>query len=186
MRVIAGTARGVPIRFPDAHVRPTSDRVRESMFGVLGALVSGTRVLDLFAGSGALGIEALSRGAVSADLVEQSVKVAGVIQANLAKARLSGKVVKRDAMAFLSGHRGAAVYDLIFADPPYAKAAGDRDFAAELLISEDLARISARDSFLVLETGESKAKNGAEYWEERDSRTYGGTVVTFYQRTGCQ
>jgi 16S rRNA (guanine966-N2)-methyltransferase len=184
MRVIAGKARGVPLRCPDAGARPTADRVRESMFGILGALVVDARVLDLFAGSGALGIEALSRGAASADFVEQNGKACEVVRANLAKTRLAGgEVSQRDVWAFFRGPV-LSEFDLIFADPPYAKGAGDRDFAAELLLAKELADISAPKAFLVLETHESEAKNDGDYWEARDSRTYGSTVVTFYQRTG--
>lgn len=174
----------MPIQYPGNDARPTSDRVRESVFGVLAPIVQGSRVLDLFAGSGALGIEALSRGASRADFVEQNAKACRLISGNLAKTRLAGNVCQRDVFAWLREGGRAGGYDLILADPPYAKQAADRDFAAELLAAETLAAISAPDAFLVLETGRRAAKNGGAIWEQRDSRTYGSTVVTFYQRAG--
>ena len=184
MRVIAGTARGVPLQYPGNDARPTSDRVRESVFGILSPIVRGARVLDLFAGSGALGIEALSRGASGADFVEQNAKACRLIGGNLAKTRLQGNVCQREVFAWLKEGGKSGGYDLILADPPYAKQPDDRDFAAELLAAESLAAISAPDAFLVLETGRRTAKNEASFWEQRDSRAYGSTVVTFYQRAG--
>ena len=110
MRIIAGSAGGIPLKTPGVLTRPTADRVRESLFASLGTLLSGAKVLDLYAGSGSLGIEALSRGAVSALFVEQERKACEVIQANLDKARLEGGRVRSVPVAkFLRSDRKSVV-----------------------------------------------------------------------------
>jgi 16S rRNA (guanine966-N2)-methyltransferase len=99
--------------------RPTADRVREALFSMLGD-VSGLRVLDLFAGSGALGIEALSRGAAAATFVESDSRAAATIRSNLDSLGAGGEVSRRDALAFLGSAKGC--FDLVLADPPYDSA----------------------------------------------------------------
>lgn len=124
-RIIAGRAGSLPLEVPDAGTRPTSDRVRESLFGALESAdaVRGSAVLDLYAGSGALALEAVSRGATSADLVEKAARAATIAQRNAGRV---AKAVGRDAAirvhrssadAFLRSTRGT--YDLVFLDPPY-------------------------------------------------------------------
>jgi 16S rRNA (guanine(966)-N(2))-methyltransferase RsmD len=104
--------------------RPTADRVREALFSILGPAVAGARVLDLYAGSGALGIEALSRGAASATFVERARPALRALQANLAGLDLDAEVVRGDALAFLrTASRGARQYDLVLLDPPYGHSA---------------------------------------------------------------
>ncbi len=123
-RIIAGVARSLALAVPDAGTRPTSDRVRESLFGALEAagLVDGAAVADLYAGSGALGLEAVSRGAVSAELVERAPRAAAVAERNVRtvqravpSARI--RVHRASADAFLRG--GTERFDLVFLDPPY-------------------------------------------------------------------
>jgi 16S rRNA (guanine966-N2)-methyltransferase len=126
MRVIAGSLGGRRLRAPrGSATRPTADRVREALFAMLGPL-EGARVLDLYAGSGALGIEALSRGARSALFIERDARALAVLRANLAALELAGEGVEvrgGDALAALrSAREGADTYDLIFIDPPYEKA----------------------------------------------------------------
>ncbi len=124
MRVISGTYGGRPLRAPTGReVRPTSDRVKEALFSMLGPL-DGIRVLDLFAGSGALAIEALSRGAVSAVCVDSSAAAVAVIKENLKRVGAVAEVVRRPALAFLSAAISRhSLYDLVFLDPPYKLAA---------------------------------------------------------------
>ena len=150
MRVIAGEARGLPLRAPSARVRPTMDRVRGAIFSSLGDVVPGARVLDLFAGSGAMGIEALSRGAVSAIFVEADPRCAACIRENLRRARLEASVQVMDALKFLD-LRSEDIFDLIFADPPYAKSSTSRNFAAELLRLPSLPGALSPKGTLVLE-----------------------------------
>jgi 16S rRNA (guanine966-N2)-methyltransferase len=122
VRIIAGRSRGLALRVPDGHVRPTTDRVREALFNVLAHRVlggfAGIRVLDLFAGAGSLGLEAASRGAASVRLVESNAQVARVLAQNVAR---MGKGITLTQASVEATLRGAvdAPYDLVFLDPPY-------------------------------------------------------------------
>ncbi|MEA2332814.1 MAG: rRNA (guanine966-N2)-methyltransferase [Thermoleophilaceae bacterium] len=120
MRVVAGTFKGRRLQAPrGTGTRPTADRVREALFSMLGA-VEGARVLDLYAGSGALGIEALSRGAESALFVEHDARAAAAIERNLAAVGVDASVVRQDVVRFLG--RSEGTFDLVFCDPPYDSA----------------------------------------------------------------
>ncbi len=121
MRVIAGTARSLPLKCPEGlEVRPTSDRIKETLFNMLPADVPGSIFLDLFSGSGAIGIEALSRGAEKAYFLENSVKAFSCISQNLAFTKLENRaiVIKQDVCSALGSIREKEV-DLVFLDPPY-------------------------------------------------------------------
>jgi 16S rRNA (guanine966-N2)-methyltransferase len=121
MRVIAGAAGGMRLTAPrDRSTRPITDRVKETLFAILGERVPGARVLDLYAGSGAIGIEALSRGAASADFVERGRPPLDALRANLAATRLAdaARIHAVDVDRFLAGGPGAP-WDLAFLDPPY-------------------------------------------------------------------
>lgn len=121
MRIIAGSARGTRLGPVPPGVRPVSDRAREGLFSSLGGAVAGARVLDLFAGTGALGLEALSRGAASATFVERDRAAAAAIRDNLARTGLGpAEVVTADAHRFLERRSGTeAGFDLVVLDPPY-------------------------------------------------------------------
>lgn len=123
MRVVSGSKRGHTLRAPRGRdVRPTSDRVREAVFSIL-ADVGGEHVLDLFAGSGALGIEALSRGAADATFVDSAPSARAAVRANLAALDLAGEVHGLNARRFLANARESGrLYDLVFIDPPYRQA----------------------------------------------------------------
>ena len=117
MRIVAGEYGGRRLHAPrGTRTRPTADRVREALFSMLGD-VSGARVLDLYAGSGALGIEALSRGAASAVFVERDARAAATITRNLDALGADAEVRRQDALRFLAS--GAGPFDLVFCDPPY-------------------------------------------------------------------
>jgi 16S rRNA (guanine966-N2)-methyltransferase len=120
VRVVAGTFKGHPLRAPRGTTRPTLDRVREAVFSMLGPL-DGLRVLDLYAGSGALGIEALSRGAGSATFVDSDAAAVRAVRENLERVGAEhGTVVRTDALAFLrNAARRGERWDLVFCDPPY-------------------------------------------------------------------
>ena len=126
MRVIAGTYKGRKLKSPPSmQVRPTSDRLRETLFNVIAPLISGARFLDLCAGSGAVGIEALSRGAAFATFVDRSRKMCGLVEANLDLCRVpedQTEVVNMTAEDFLKqgGQRKTEPWDIVFFDPPYA------------------------------------------------------------------
>ena len=122
MRVITGKARGVQLKTPDGlTTRPTADRVKEALFSIIQFDIPGAKVLDLFGGTGQLGIEALSRGAISATFVDAGEPACRLIKENLKRTRLEadGKVVRSDYMEFLG--RCREQYNIIFLDPPYAE-----------------------------------------------------------------
>lgn len=169
MRVVAGTARGRRLAGPRGRsTRPTADRVREAVFNILQSLgvVEGASVLDLFAGSGALGIEALSRGAAAATFVDSDPSAIAVVRANLAATGLEGAatVVRIDAARFL--REGPGPFDLALLDPPYEL--GDESW------TELLERLPA--AVAVLES--DRAIDPGPGWELLRSRRYGSTVVT--------
>ena len=148
MRVIAGSRRGATLIAPRGQAtRPTSDRVREAVFSILGD-IDGARVLDLFAGSGALAIEALSRGAANATLVDSAPAAVAAIRRNLRELGLDAEVRRDDALRFAERARIAAPqYDLVFLDPPYRHASG---LARKL--SSALAPVLAPDARIVTES----------------------------------
>ena len=127
MRIIAGKWAGRALTSPGGRVRPTSEAAREACMELLGAELARARVLDLFAGTGALGLEALSRGAASCDFVENGPSALHALKANVAALRVRGRVrvFDRDAIPFVD-RLGAAVYDIAFADPPYGSRKLDR------------------------------------------------------------
>ena len=173
MRVVAGSARGRRLTAPPgSDTRPTTDRVREAVFNALGSLgsVDGATVADLFAGSGALGIEALSRGAASAHFVESDRRAAEVVEANLDALSLADRaVVLRRPVAAAIAELPEAL-DLVLADPPYAFDDWDD------LLGAVLPRL-AEDAVVVIETDRSLTLPAG--WEKVRERTYGGTVVLF-------
>ncbi|WP_026343521.1 16S rRNA (guanine(966)-N(2))-methyltransferase RsmD [Nocardia sp. BMG111209] len=126
-RIVAGAVGGRRLRVPPAGTRPTSDRVREALFSVLNARMDfdGMRVLDLYAGSGALGLEALSRGAAHALLVESDRKAAAVVRGNIADLGLPGAELRLGPVGSVLATAPATGYDLVFSDPPYALSGDD-------------------------------------------------------------
>ena len=175
MRIIAGSRKGHRIDAPRGPAtRPTSDRVRENVFNLAQAWVPEAFVLDLFAGSGAMGIEALSRGAERAVFVESHSDACRVIGRNLEKLRLTGaQVVCNDVSRFLAAD--ARTFDLIFCDPPY-----DEYAALEPQLARYLPRLLAEHGLLVLETA---AKIEPELpLEPRTSRRYGAARITLFNR----
>jgi 16S rRNA (guanine966-N2)-methyltransferase len=177
MRVISGSAGSIPLRTSSHDVRPTMDMVREAIFSALGNFVIGARVLDLFAGSGAFGIEALSRGAAEAVFVDNHPKAIESIQFNLAKTRLKGKVIRQDAFGFLKRFDGT--FNLIFADPPYARRPGHRNYALELVELKELSTVIDPEGILVLERYPEKTGLNSSVWEVTRAKKYGKTEVVF-------
>ena len=183
MRIITGSAGGIPITVPRTVLRPTADRVREAVFSILGDRVDGAAVLDLFAGSGSYGLECLSRGASRVTFVEADRSSGSVISQNLTKARLQGGTVASAPVEAWLRRAPAQKFDLIFADPPYAKQRGDRDWNAFLLGSPELAALLAPGGLFILE---SFAKGGqivpaGAAWRATDERRYGDSLLVFYQ-----
>ncbi len=173
MRVIAGTCRGRLLRAPAGQAtRPTSDRVREAVFDVLGSLVDleGTAVADLFAGSGAMGIEALSRGAGTAVFVESAPSALGAIRGNLAALGIEdrARVVGQDVLRFLGRPHD---FDLALCDPPYEFADWER------LLTHLRATLAVLESRRPLQVPAG--------WEVIRNKRYGGTLVTVVRSLGA-
>jgi 16S rRNA (guanine966-N2)-methyltransferase len=170
VRIVAGRWRGRRISAPkDSRVRPTGDRVREAWLSIVQPWLAGARVLDLFAGSGALGLEALSRGAEVVDFVEQSPASLAAIRANAAAldAGPAAVVHRGDALRFVAG-LATHTYDVAFADPPY-----DLDIATRL--AEQWLAVPFAD-VLGVEHRANEILPGST-----DRRRYGDTVITFYR-----
>lgn len=154
MQVIAGKARRLKlITPPGLHTRPTTDRIKETLFNILQPRLDGCRFLDLFAGSGAIGIEALSRGAASAVFVENNHAAAGCIKKNLSFTRLSeqARLLETDVLAALRRLEAEQQrFDIIFMDPPY-----DKSWEEKILRYPGLLAILADDSLLITEASEN-------------------------------
>jgi 16S rRNA (guanine966-N2)-methyltransferase len=177
VRIVAGSRRGHRIAAPKGAVtRPTSDRVREAVFSIVGP-VDGAAVLDLFAGSGAMGLEALSRGAASCVFVERDRDAARVIQANLEKLRLTGAtVVARDAASALNDERARGRrYDLVLVDPPYE----EWDAHARTLDTL-LAEVLSDNALVVVETSDRVEPELP--LDLVTTRRYGSARITVFSR----
>jgi 16S rRNA (guanine966-N2)-methyltransferase len=171
MRIIAGSHRGQTIHAPRGlETRPTSDRVRENVFNIVGP-VDGAAVLDLYAGSGAMGLEALSRGASRAVFVERDPEAARTIDRNLDKLRLHATVLRKDAVAALAAE--TRKYDLVLVDPPY-----DMYLDVQPQLARYLPAVLADDGVLVVET-DARVEPDLPF-EQRTSRRYGAARITVY------
>jgi 16S rRNA (guanine966-N2)-methyltransferase len=176
MRIIAGSRKGHRITAPKGlDTRPTSDRVRENVFNIVAPWVEGARVLDLYAGSGAMGLEALSRGATTVVFVESDREAARAIERNLDKLGLTGaRIVRGDAATGLAHEVGAGrKYDLVLADPPYVMTNYDS-------LANYLPRVLADDGLLVLETA-ARVEPKLPGLAARTTRKYGSTRVTVFE-----
>ena len=186
-RVIAGSAKGVRLRAPGAGTRPLADRVKQTLFAILEPELEDARVLDLFAGSGAGGIEALSRGAASATFVEKEQGAAAVIDANLRATGLAGAdatVIRWDVVRWLGEANAEVAFDLVLVDPPYAETE---------LLTRVLGILGAPGAPLAT-NARVVAKH---FWRDRPperigrlalerDRRFGETALTFYRRTGSE
>lgn len=179
MRVITGKARGVQLKTPDGMLtRPTTDRVKEALFSIINFEIPGAKVLDLFGGTGQLGIEALSRGAQSAVFVDAREEACKLIKENLNRTKLEqdGRVVRSDYLDYLS--RCREQYNIIFLDPPYA----------EVFLENALKRITEidilqSDGIIVTERplGKELPWEFEGYTRSRDYK-YGKTLLTIYRK----
>lgn len=180
MRIVGGEFRGRPLATPrSTAIRPTTDRTREAVFNVLAhrfaEKLDGARVLDLFAGTGALGLEALSRGASYCVFIEESAEGRGLIRANVETFGLTGrtKIFRRDATGL--GEIGTLVpFDLVFADPPYGKGLGER-----ALRSAREGGWLAADALCVVEESAAAPFEPGPGFTVMDERNYGETIVRY-------
>ena len=177
MRVIAGTAKGIPLKAPAGmNTRPTIDRVKEALFSILQFDIPGTTVLDLFGGSGQLGIEALSRGAKRAVFVDHEESACRIIRENLKKTKLEGQVVQSDYLRYLDHCREK--FHIVFLDPPYA----------EVFLENALKRITEIDilqsgGIIVAERplGKELPEAYPGFTRSKDYR-YGKVVLTLFRK----
>jgi 16S rRNA (guanine966-N2)-methyltransferase len=183
MRIITGTAKGLKLKTPRGHdVRPTTDRVKESLFAILADRIVGAAVADLFAGTGNLGLEALSRGAAAAVFVDASPASIALIRDNAARARLAerAELLRKDALAAV-GHfaRCGRTFDLIFCDPPYNKG-----LAPAILEKIDAGNILRPSGVAIIEHSRHEPLS-AGLVNLTISRTerYGETLLTFLEHT---
>ena len=182
MRIISGSCRGRKLITPkDNAIRPTSDRVRESLFNIIGGAIKEARVLDLFAGTGALGIESLSRGAASAHFLDQSGAACRIIQENIALCQVKKKarVTLWDlSRASLPPTLSGETFDLIFMDPPY-----NRGFLEQILKKRDILNCLDPGGTIVIEHTPNETipepLNGVRLY---DQRRYGKTVISFLEK----
>lgn len=181
MRVITGKARGVALKTPDGlHTRPTADRVKEALFSIIQFDIPGAKVLDLFGGTGQLGIEALSRDAASAVFVDEREDACKLIKENLKRTRLeqSARVVRSDYLSYLNSCREK--FDIILLDPPYA----------EIFLENSLKRVTEIDilqsgGIIVCERPLEKELSWSfpGYSRSKDYK-YGKTLLTLYRKDG--
>lgn len=179
--MIAGSARGVPLSAPD-HARPTTGRVREALFSALGNL-DGASVLDLYAGSGALGIEALSRGAARGVLVDRDRAATEAIERNLATTRLDAcaRVVRSPVASFLRGRvPSEAPFDLVLADPPYGADDGEVSVVLDALAAPGWLTVDAR--VVVERASREPLPTLPAGWSAAWERRYGDTLVVVLSR----
>lgn len=181
-RVIAGSAKGLPLKVPKRNTtRPTGDRIKESLFNILGAKVIGARVLDVFSGTGALGIEALSRGAESAVFIENNREALMCLRDNIERSRMTARTVVISSRElpnrrhFERTRFGNEPLDLVFADPPY-----DQGYMDELISWIEKEPPLAPGSILIVERSEKEEiPEGMRNMSVIRENRYGNTILSF-------
>jgi 16S rRNA (guanine(966)-N(2))-methyltransferase RsmD len=182
MRVIAGKYRGRKLKSPPSiQTRPTSDRLREALFNILAPQMEGTRFLDLCAGTGAVGIEALSRGAARVFFVDRSRKMATLVAANVELLEVTDatEIATMEALEFLRRHskHQAEPFDIIFFDPPYAEDYGD----VLAFIGEHAAELLRADGMVIVEHHKKKVLSDAPRLERYRELKQGDSVLSFFR-----
>lgn len=179
MRVISGKYKGHQlVDFKAKHIRPTTDRVKESIFNIMGADIPNARVLDLFAGTGNLSIESLSRGAEHVDAVELNSKSVRIIRENLNKIGIQQdiQVFQKDVFQYLKKY-DAEAYDVILIDPPFTQKLADR-----VLTSLSESKVFAENTQIMIETTtQESVKKSYGCLFQRDERHFGDKIVFFYE-----
>ena len=180
MRVITGSARGRKLKTPENYdIRPTTDNVKESVFNIIQFDIEGRRVLDLFAGTGQLGIECLSRGARECVFVDKSRDAVKIVRENLKSCGLGGTVVQEDALSFLSS---CGKFDVIFIDPPY-----DAPVYESVLETINLVDILSEGGIIICEARRERAlpEMTAPYYKRKEYN-YGRVKICIYTKESTQ
>lgn len=185
MRIISGTARGRKlVEFSGRGIRPTPDRVREALFSILSSRLgsfSGLRALELFAGSGAQSLEALSRGAAMALLVDSSAQALKVIAENINRCRCQSqtRVVRADALAILDTLKSEGPFDLVLLDPPY-----HQELIPQVLEKIDSLQLLSDDGIICAESASDEVINAIGGLKLLENRRYGSTAIHLFARRG--
>ncbi len=180
MRIISGKYKGhhlVP--FQGDHIRPTTDRVKETMFNIIQGEIDGARVLDLFSGTGNLGIEALSRGAQEVLFVEKNRKSIQILEKNIQKLKISEphKVLQKDVISFLKSYEGEP-FDLVFADPPFTE-----EMAHDVILAADVSRVFHSQTIMMIESGRrEKVLEDYPNLTRYDLREFGDKFLSFFRK----
>lgn len=184
MRVISGSARGTKlVSIKGMKIRPTSDQVKEAIFNIIAERIQDSYCLDLYAGTGALGIEALSRGGAFCMFVDDSPKAIKTIKKNLEKTKFTnlGRVVNKRVEDFISDITGNKhIYDLIFLDPPYKIKKSILDKIVKNLVLKGI--VKSKGLITVEYYSKIKLEIDAGYFKKQDTRRYGHTSVSFYKK----
>lgn len=180
MRIISGKYRGHHlVSFQAEHIRPTTDRVKETQFNMLIGQIDGVRVLDLFAGTGNLGLEAISRGAAEVVFVEKSRKSLQILEKNITKLKITEgyKIIQKDVLSFLKSYEGQP-FDVIFADPPFTE-----QMAHDVMVAAAESKVFAPHTILTIESGgKEKILENYTSLERYDVREFGDKVLGFYRK----
>lgn len=182
MRIIAGKFKGHQlVTFSASHIRPTTDRVKESLFNIIAADVDGSGVIDLFSGTGNLGLEALSRGANAVTFVEKNSKSIHILKQNIKKLGVESqsKIVAQDVILFLNRYSGEP-FDIVFADPPFTET-----MAHDVLLAADKSKIFSPQTIMTIESAK-KERLDKEYENliMVDQRLFGDKILSFFRLKG--
>lgn len=180
MRIISGKYKGHQlVDFNADHIRPTTDRVKESMFNILMGNIEGARILDLFSGTGNLGLEALSRGAAEVVFVELNKRSIDILKKNIAKLKISEthQIINKDVLAFLKSYTGPA-FDVIFADPPFTE-----KMAHEVMSVASASMAFGEQTIMTIESAK-KERLEDDYAPvvRYDIREFGDKSLSFFQK----
>ena len=180
MRVISGKYRGHHlVSFNADHIRPTTDRVKETMFNIVQSYVPDAQVLDLFSGTGSLGIEALSRGAAKVTFVEKSKKSLQILDKNLEKLKVDEphQIIQKDVLSFLKTYAGPA-FDLIFADPPFTE-----KMAHDVMLAADVSAAFGAETLMMIESGRhEQILEDYPSLVRYDVREFGDKSLSFFRK----
>jgi 16S rRNA (guanine966-N2)-methyltransferase len=175
LRISAGELKGSRLVYPKAGLRPTKGITRQAIFNLLGAAVRNARICDLFAGGGALGIEALSRGAVAAVFVEKDIRIIRYLKENLAGLK-NVRIIRGDVFRVVPKLAGAD-FDIVFADPPY-----HQGLAQQTVVAVARHRLVRTDGWLVVEHSRTDLPLVPADWQTVTTRIYGESMVSFFRR----
>lgn len=180
MRIISGKYKGHHLTsFQADHIRPTTDRVKESLFNIIQSHIEDARILDLFSGTGSLGLEALSRGAREVLFVEKNKKSIAILEKNIEKLKVSEpyRILPKDVLSFLKNYEGEA-FDVIFADPPFTE-----KMAHDVILAADHSKAFKPETIMAIESGRREnVELEYETLVRYDQREFGDKFLSFYRK----